>query len=378
MTVSIYNSTDTGAPSLTGQAGSLIALLDAVLVSGYNSKSVTSITRSGSVATLTATAHGFVAGDVVLVSGANQTEYNGAFIISNVTANTFDYTVTGTPATPATGTITVKKAPAGWTKDFSGTNLAAYKQGGGNSFYLRVDDTVATYARVVGYEAMTDVNTGTNAFPTSVQFSGGLYWVKSSAADATTRPWVAVATNQHLYLFVATDTASPPAYGHFYVFGGFKSYRPADAYSTGLIGNAASGNTTATAFLALLASGGLTTACTGHYIARSYTQLGSSITVGKSTDANKSNMATSVGSAGMPYPNGPNGALYLAPLWLSESATSVLRGELPGLWSPLHSRPLSHLDTFNGTEGLVGKKFLVLNLGGSGQVFVETSNTWSL
>ena len=76
------------------------------LASPTITKSVSSITRTGQTATATATAHGYANGQSVLMAGANQTEYNGTFVISNVTANAFDYTVTGTPATPATGTIT--------------------------------------------------------------------------------------------------------------------------------------------------------------------------------------------------------------------------------------------------------------------------------
>ena len=48
----IYKSGDPGAPSLSGTVGSLVALLDACLVNGYTA-SITSITRSGSVATVT-------------------------------------------------------------------------------------------------------------------------------------------------------------------------------------------------------------------------------------------------------------------------------------------------------------------------------------
>jgi len=64
------------------------------------------ITRSGSTASVSHTAHGLANGDKVAIRGADQQEYNGAFAISNVTTNAYDYTVSGTPATPATGTIT--------------------------------------------------------------------------------------------------------------------------------------------------------------------------------------------------------------------------------------------------------------------------------
>lgn len=73
-----------------------------------SSKSVTSITRSGSVATATVTAHGYADGDNVEIKGAGQTEYNGSYSIYNVDDNEFDYTITGTPTTPATGTIRCK------------------------------------------------------------------------------------------------------------------------------------------------------------------------------------------------------------------------------------------------------------------------------
>lgn len=65
-----------------------------------------SITRSGSTATVTHTAHGLVSGDKVVIRDADQQEYNGVFTITVTGVNTYTYTVAGTPATPATGTIT--------------------------------------------------------------------------------------------------------------------------------------------------------------------------------------------------------------------------------------------------------------------------------
>lgn len=71
--------------------------------------SVTSITRAGSTATLTAAAnHNLRTGDLIVVAGAAQSEYNGQFAVTVTGATTLTYTVTGTPATPATGTITYK------------------------------------------------------------------------------------------------------------------------------------------------------------------------------------------------------------------------------------------------------------------------------
>ncbi len=63
------------------------------------------ITRSTTTATVTCTAHGFVTGDNVTIAGATQTQYNGSFSVVVVDANTFTFTVSGSPATPATGTV---------------------------------------------------------------------------------------------------------------------------------------------------------------------------------------------------------------------------------------------------------------------------------
>jgi hypothetical protein len=63
------------------------------------------ITRSASTATVAHTAHGLSTGDKVLIKGALQQEYNGVKTITNTGSGTYTYTVSGTPTTPATGTI---------------------------------------------------------------------------------------------------------------------------------------------------------------------------------------------------------------------------------------------------------------------------------
>lgn len=72
-------------------------------------KSVTSINRSGSVATVVCTSHGLITGNYVTIAGAVQPSYNSTFRVTKVDANTFTFLVTGAPATPATGTITATK-----------------------------------------------------------------------------------------------------------------------------------------------------------------------------------------------------------------------------------------------------------------------------
>lgn len=81
----------------------------------YDTTSYTasSVTRSGTTARFNSS--GLPAPQIgwyAYISGANETEYNGWKKITAVSGNTwFEYTVSGTPATPATGTITVKFRP---------------------------------------------------------------------------------------------------------------------------------------------------------------------------------------------------------------------------------------------------------------------------
>jgi hypothetical protein len=88
---------------------------DDFIADGVSSaQSVTSITRTSTTATVTCTAHGYVSGNYVQIAGAAQSAYNGGFYVTVVDANTFTYTVAGSPATPATGTITAQKRRPRW------------------------------------------------------------------------------------------------------------------------------------------------------------------------------------------------------------------------------------------------------------------------
>ncbi len=71
-------------------------------------RTVSSITRSSTTATVTTSIdHNYSTGNSVIISGATQTEYNGVFTITVTGDTTFTYTVSGSPATPATTTTTI-------------------------------------------------------------------------------------------------------------------------------------------------------------------------------------------------------------------------------------------------------------------------------
>ena len=376
MTVRVYRSTDNGAPVLTGLAGSLIAVLDGCLVNGYGAITISSITQSGGVATVTTSApHNWVNGPKVLVSGATQAGYNLEVTATITGASTFTYPVDPGTVTPATGAPTVKRGASGWTKPFTGTNVASYKQPAGisNGMSLRVDDnTTSNIARVLGYEVMTSVSAGTSPFPTSAQSTGGLYFYKSTPTDATPCAWILVCNGPMFYLFNNANATVGWNDANSFAFGDITSYKSGDVKNTVIIGGI---DTSVSPQLPILATA-VPTVVTGHYVARSYTQLGSSTTLGKGTDSYKANGATIIGGAGLVYPNPADGGLYAAPVFISEPVAVSMRGVLPGFWNPLHNKPLAHGDVWVPTGDLAGKTLEAINMNPSGQVFVETSDTW--
>jgi hypothetical protein len=76
---------------------------------------VSSLTSSGQTAAATCNNHPFKDGHFVLIDGASGPDaayYNGTFQISNVTSNSFQYTMWGAPvSSPATGTVTCQLDP---------------------------------------------------------------------------------------------------------------------------------------------------------------------------------------------------------------------------------------------------------------------------
>ena len=82
---------------------------DAVTVAGD------SVTFSGGTVTVTTSAaHGYITGADITVKDAVEAEYNGRFNITVTGDSTFTYAITGTPSTPATGTVEVSNMSEYW------------------------------------------------------------------------------------------------------------------------------------------------------------------------------------------------------------------------------------------------------------------------
>ena len=373
-----------GAPMLSGTAGALVALLDAVLVTGYGLQSVSALNVLSGIATATVPATPSAEVDtVILVSGAANVLLNGEHRVTAVGTNSVSWATTA-PAGAATGAITLKVAPAGWLKAFSDSGLAGYKSASpeGTGCYLRVDDTGTTAARVRCYESMTDVNTGTSLFPSAAQWSGaGLWWSKSSTADATPRPWRIYADDRGIYFFVK------PGAGEYQgdYFGDAQSLKSGDPYACVLRANtsdksAAAGGTFADDLI--FADGGQ--AYDGMYMARAANTLGGAVKVHSAPVLATGLAAAHVtGSVGFPYPLPVDNGLMLTPVMLHNAQGP--RGYLPGIrYSPqVVNASFATGDVVAGSGDMVGKKVQAVRLGAlittpaqCGCVFVDHVSDW--
>jgi hypothetical protein len=208
---------------------------------------------------------------------------------------------------------------------------------------------------------MSGVSTGINA-------SSEYYILKG---DAGARDWMLVCNGTTFYLHINNDNTVASTSGNVIAFGLFNSFRQNDVGNCIICLNA--NNTTGGLMFQELTAFGTTSA--SKILTRPYTQVQSVVAAGFMTDGGKSGAATKMGAGGMPYPNPVDMGAYMAPISIHE-AGSVIRGELPGIWCPMHNRPLGHNDTFEGTGAMAGKTFHVWNTVSGGQVFVEISDTW--
>ncbi|TXI17681.1 MAG: hypothetical protein E6Q67_12940 [Roseateles sp.] len=385
--VKFLHSAMTGAPILTGQAGSLIALLDACLVNGFGSGTVDSIVISNGVATVMRNnGHPFEEGSVALIAGATVTggSINGeqkVLATPAPTSTTYCFDATGLPNQSATGSITHKVAPLGWNKVFAGTNLAVYKPSdvAATGCLMRVDDSSTTTARMVGYEAMSDISTGSGAFPPNSAVSGGLYIPKSQTSDSAQRPWIVFGDGRAMsFCHAASTTAAAPQFACSNFFGDPVSLRSPDPYGCTIFGSPTSGWSFGNPANELnycessSASGAL-------FAARSYAGIGSYINQRRSFAQIGAPTVGYSGNFGVTYPNPVDGGLYLTPLMVLDSSFNALRGAIPGVYQVPQSvggQTFQSLAYLRGLVGYPGKVFRVINIGASGLFFVDITGPW--
>lgn len=374
-------STMANAMVVNGTAGSGIALMDAFLVTGWDVKSATTLVVAGGVATLSfSLTHSATVDSVILVSGVTGalTALNGEQKITAVGSGFVRFATAAADGTAA-GTISFKMAPAGWTKVYSGTNLAVYKSSNvaSTGMHLRVDDTGTYQMRVVGYESMTDVNTGTGPFPTVAMISGGGLWAKSFNANSTAVPWMMVADDRMFYLNVAANYSSNTTYVGQIArgFGDLLVRRPGgDPYACTL--NCHNDTTTVPATNAMRSSFASGSNSGGCYLPRDYTGLGSAVALTAYPYIGSVSPLSGTDTRFSPFPT-VFGDLMLSSKYVATAGTAVApRAALPGVYHLPHTATWDTFktgDTVVGTGALVGRKLMMVAVAESASANVSSS-----
>lgn len=317
-----FSSTDVGAPVLTGQNGSLIALLKACLVGtagvAYGSK-----------------------------AAAGWSE---------------PFTNTGTKAVFR-------------------NSLAA----GGAGCYSRIldDGSLAAGAKEAGlitYQAMSDLDTGVDPAPAAATLSTGVFIRKSFSADATARAWELVADELTWYLNIRPNTtvnSETSIYGS----GDFYSEVTGDAYRYFAIGRSVGNVTTASQPFLAATTSTATPASNGLYVGRNYSSTGTSISLVLSCPPGLSAGNTIGGTtAAIADPAPGTGNRYFTSFALM--AETSIRGSLRGLLAPINNLSAQPFGTVitSPTGGGSGSQLLLMHGGHSGVnigvLAVEQNRTW--
>jgi hypothetical protein len=372
----VFMSTDQGAPVLNNAAGSLVSVLDACLVTGFNSLGVTSLQVVSNVCTVTTgTSHGYQAGQRVTVAGASTSTLNGDKTVASApTATTFTFAVTQADVSETPGSGSVKRTPLGWVKEFSGTNKAVYKMSDPASYgqRLRVDDTAtgvasAFDARVIGVDNPTTVDAYADAFPTNAQKAGGGYWPKG-ANNATGKFWCIVGDERFFY-YIVENSGYEGAYSITNIgytggcFGDIISFKQGEAY--GAILGACYGAANFVPACVMVQNtnlGGDPGTTNTRYISRQHTGITKSVPVGFLHPGGISSSSSSAPSYPSPV---DNGVVFIEPTLVSEQLATFghpLRGILPGVVNVLcrynNLRDVLYGDYMTATDGS-GLKALV-------------------
>lgn len=392
--IKFYVHTNTNAPQLQNAYGCMIDVLDACLVNGFGSQTVSTLTASGTIVTASfGSAHNFMQYQVIKIVGANQSEFNGEHRILTVPNSTsITFQLANIPSvTNATGTVSCSLPSLGWLRPFSATGKAAYRSANtllSSRPFLRVVDaldpvwnsTYSKYAKVGIVEDMSDIDTmfgaqapydaanpdknwiGTGSGTTAMNGWAKWYYARGGLITATTSDvsttvngisaWIMIGNSDYFYIFPRSNPGD--SFAHSYGFGLFKSLLNAD-----------NSNTFLSAFSAHIAanSTGLRSVNTGLngtgtsqvlLLQRGY-QQSTQFQNANTYSLNPSNSTIYSGAGDYIGAYSLANISPLAPVFINES---VLRGELEGIFWLLQNKPYNHLDIFSRN----GSAFVAVNI----------------
>lgn len=380
-----------GAPVINGNTpGCSIAALDALLVTGWGTTTALSVSVSGGIATATVNAgSSFTEHAVVRVEGATPSALNGEARVLTASNTQITFATTA-PDGMATGTITLKYAPAGWEKVYVGTNKSVYRSTDvtGARFYLRIDDSNGLFARVRGYETMSDIDTGTGLFPLDAQIATGEgYWHKAGASNATAIPYLLAADAKMLLQAMCSGVALSGSYiaTAVYGFGDGVALNPAgDTFATML--SACGSYVYGEMGRGALSGAELDSSNSGGaFFARGWQGLGGAVHARPVPESGSLGVLSgNDGTMGV-GPGRVDGAIRMARMMLKEQATNDLRCTVPGCYfipqvvsGSSFPLPFALVD---GAGALAGRKMAAIPVGTgptvrSGTSFLDVTGPW--
>jgi hypothetical protein len=394
-----FDSSETGAPVLNNAAGSMIGVLDACLVTGFNNRSITSIVVAAGVATATCAGHGYsgsyskdveLAGSVV--TGGAPGALNGRKQLTFVDTNTFKFAAPGVADQAASGTITAKRASLGWQKLFAGTNTAIYKRSDitSTTIMLRVVDTnvapaSASSSRWTAIETASDIDTFAGLSPMAAQIPDG-YFVSKGLNNSAPKQWSLVGSSL-LFFFTPQygsqilPSVNPDDFSSMmYCFGDFVSYKPGDAYNCILSGEVSAGGEGAShgprpigsSQVAINASG-LSIACS-----RGFSQFSGAVSLGIYGAGGQ----RSGSSEQFVFPSPIDSGYLISPKTiLTEGVPGgfAARGVLPGFVHVLGYRSIAYREVLSDVVDLPGRKLIGLfpYAAGPSRVAIDLTGPWA-
>lgn len=360
-----YASQMQGAPSLGDtSAGALAALLKAVLVTGFGTLTINSLvwdaTEGAAKATI-AGGHAYLQDSVIEVSGASPAAYNGEHRAKKVSSTEVWFELDGgNPGSAASGTMSMKVAPLGWTLTHeSGDGMVAIYRptnvSESGNVSLRIDNTAfsgwtgASYraylAKVQLVEDVVDINTYTliyeHRWPATKRYSDGR--------------WDFIGDGQLFYFLPAYAISN---YQALLMFGYIKSVRPGDRYhavlshypTTSSDDSPRRWDQATTSNWGYVYNNLLSFEDSGHRVmARPYHQLFGTVSWWLKGVFSRF-------GAGVTVPNGSDNGFYMStdPIMVMES-NNHLRGYLPGLVVPYGTVSAWHRKNFANLPALPGK-----------------------
>ena len=384
-----------GAPTLTGSAGSLLAVLKACLIDGFNSQTITAFTVSSGIATVsfTATPPQYETDQVVQISGnsgAFAATINTEFRVSAITSSSVSFPLALSDGAYFNAGMTIKVAPIGyWTQPYGTVgNVSVFQSQLSTStkYSFKVDDSIGAYAAINGYSTMWDIQTGADKFPAMGTYTTSAYWRKAYTASASTYQWVLIGDGKTIFFGTSPFDNNILAKIEWNMLGDYVSMIPND--TTNCAVSTLSNN-----------NGGLSAAYTANYFfihtvgtslpynilygARASNGMTKYPQLGLLGDRFGTSSSETFGINGFQYPNFPNNALELRGNielleYSSTTGTAPVfkRGYLRGAYQVRHNNPLNCLDKITLPNGNTGVYLRATDNSNNGCVIFDINGPW--